>query len=430
MAEHRPDEATKRPAWEETALRFAPKEQLELWSPSRGFRYNLPWMEYRPLPPEPTLRNWRVPMPIPPAMSWMSARQARTVNQAIREGWFAYGWDHPPGSGGADGHCVGACCPERFQDHDSWLDDEHGDDEHGDWRPSKIRRKRAASSQPTFDYDDDDAALQWRFARAAFFAVFADRVDAKLRMPPPPVPPAAAGRAALERHIAECRECMAAQHSFSDTKLQAWEARALFLAGGPALARWTPPQLNYNFPWTEYQPLPADPSLRSWRPVLGAVPWMSHEQQATLRHAIQEGWFAYGWDHPPGTRGNQRSCFNRCCPEQGVSILFKFHETDEVLWRFARAAFFAVFANRVDAELRLSPPPPPPAAAGGAAPGRHSAERQNCMKRKTEHGKDDAAMAAPPAKVNTKTASTQTPVCMQHCSLRCTAVLVLRQTQT
>ena len=95
----------------------------------------------------------------------------------------------------------------------------------------------------------------------------------------------------------------------------------------------------------------------------------------------------------------------------GFDSLFKFHEADEVLWRFARAAFFALFADRVDAELRLPPPPPPPAA-GRAAPERHSAERQNCMKqRKTGRDTVDAAMAALPAKINTKTASTQTPVC-------------------
>ena len=141
------------PVWEKEALRNRDRVEMEMWAP-KCLVFNRRWNDFAPLPADPNHTIWCATKK---GAAWITKNQRATLNRAIKNGWFVYGWDHPPQSGGADGKCNGACCP-------GW------DAVFTDGGPSK-------SMPPLTDYmsDDNDNDFVWRFARAMFFDYFGSR---------------------------------------------------------------------------------------------------------------------------------------------------------------------------------------------------------------------------------------------------------------
>ena len=81
----------------------------------------------------------------------------KAVNKALKGGWFAYGWDHPPGEGRDEG-CKGSCCP-TLQMVNAADSDSEEDVAPGYNRPAGT----------DYGAQDNDSPAQWRFARAAIF---------------------------------------------------------------------------------------------------------------------------------------------------------------------------------------------------------------------------------------------------------------------
>ena len=149
---------------------------------AKTLKHDLAWSEYAPLPADPTFAKWKAQ-----AGTFMkdsqgkeirlSDPQKKTLNRAIFGGWFAHGWDHPPGSGGSDGECRGPCCRNKVRvyaveyGHDAFEENEEG-------RRSKTADKQRAQVC-NFEDSLEDRFL-WRFARAAFFAYFGDAAEQAL----------------------------------------------------------------------------------------------------------------------------------------------------------------------------------------------------------------------------------------------------------
>ena len=179
MVERRSSVVRELPAWEEKALRLADQERDAPWL-LKSLKHNLTWSEYAPLLKDRNL-TWKVEKG--KGNVELFGKQKTTLNRAIQEGWFAYGWDHPPGSGsgGGDGNCSGPCCIlDQDDDDPEGLNQE--DDEDLYCAPAKKKKGAKKEAPPVSDFRSGDAdPLQWRFARAAFFAYFGDRAEA-LRM--------------------------------------------------------------------------------------------------------------------------------------------------------------------------------------------------------------------------------------------------------
>lgn len=175
MAESRGYVVRELPAWEKKVLDRADQQGDQIWL-AKSFKHDYSWSEYAPLPADPILKTWKAEKG-----TSLSDRQKKTLNRAIQEGWFAYGWDHPPGSGGVDGHCSGPCCPAPI--YGAPDDYEEEEDDYAQYRtPGKNKKKGASNPEPapTSKFiSNQGEPLEWRFARVAFFAYFGDRATAR-----------------------------------------------------------------------------------------------------------------------------------------------------------------------------------------------------------------------------------------------------------
>ena len=180
MAESRGYVVRELPAWEKKVLDHADQQRDQIWL-AKSFKHDYSWSEYAPLPADLNLKTWKAEK-----CALLSERQKKTLNRAIQEGWFAYGWDHPPGSGGADGKCSGPCCPAPVYgapDDDNYEEEE---DDYQQYRTSAKKKKGAGNPEPaptSMFIRNDGEPLEWRFARVAFFAYFGDRATTALRVP-------------------------------------------------------------------------------------------------------------------------------------------------------------------------------------------------------------------------------------------------------
>ena len=180
MADGRSSVVPTLPAWEEKALYLGDQQRDVIWL-TTSVRHTFTWSAYAPLPKDPNFRTWRVEKGRGNVA--LFGQQKTTLNRAIQDGWFEYGWDHPPGSrsGHGDGNCSGPCC---ILDEDDYDPEGEGEDEWAGYRDAPAKKKKGAKKEPppvSFRSGDGDH-LQWRFARAAFFTYFGDRAEA-LRMP-------------------------------------------------------------------------------------------------------------------------------------------------------------------------------------------------------------------------------------------------------
>ena len=184
-------------AWEMAAVRDLDHNQRLIWDPC-GLDHGKDWRQFRPLGRD-VEQAWRLPGDI----RGLTSGQRATLNTAIKGGWFAYGWDHPPTIGRQYG-CDGACClqsavpPPHSSAHASGMARKS--------RKKKNKRKQSFDFEEDSDDDDSDGAegnyairiglhyfppltdftrntdsdketaCHWRYARAKFFEIFASRV--------------------------------------------------------------------------------------------------------------------------------------------------------------------------------------------------------------------------------------------------------------
>ena len=162
MAERRQFVVPELPVWEKKALEELENQAMRGFAATQ-FRHDIAWNEYRPLDADRSIKTWKAEKS--KGGCNLTDVQKKTLNRAIQEGWFADGWDHPPGSRGADGKCAGPCCPAASigDDYDPEGEDS-GEDEYAPPKPNGPARFFGA-----------DEWLKWRFARAAFFGYFGSR---------------------------------------------------------------------------------------------------------------------------------------------------------------------------------------------------------------------------------------------------------------
>ena len=180
MAEQGEFVVPKLPAWEEKAFTAIAQPGMEIYL-AKQFRHDIAWNEYRPLHED--LRTWKAEKD--KGEIKVNGKHKTTLNLAIQEGWFAHGWNHPPGSGGADGHCVEPCCTAASVDDDSNSDYEAEEDPFAQFtgKSGKSKKKGKQTALPGVKFTFPDELLKWRFARAAFFAYFGPRARGRLKLP-------------------------------------------------------------------------------------------------------------------------------------------------------------------------------------------------------------------------------------------------------
>ena len=182
MAQSRSYVVSSMPQWERDVVDDTRAQHYDVYV-AKNLRHDLTWSQYAPVPMDQNFATWKATEGTFMKTSEgkeirISKPQKGTLNRAIKGGWFAYGWTHPPGSGRRDGSCKGPCCAGTAKKiyHVAESDDE----EDGGKRRKKAQKPPAKVCD--FEEECGDHFL-WRFARAAFFAYFRERAEA-LRMAP------------------------------------------------------------------------------------------------------------------------------------------------------------------------------------------------------------------------------------------------------
>jgi len=216
------------PEWEKKAIYMASDSERQLWRLPQALQVAVEgrnFAAYAPLLPD-SRQTWQVTK-VKGNFNFTKQQKA-TINKALRDGWFMYSWDHPPGA--LPESCSIGCCA-KAKLHIDDIDEaspEEDDKQHG----KDIR------------LDDDLTPLKWRFVRAAFFAYFEDAQTSALLAPGAAAAiPAGGGTAGASRTLQPCQPpalplslTMPADHSWSggprpltQVDLYSWQNARTFL---------------------------------------------------------------------------------------------------------------------------------------------------------------------------------------------------------